>query len=428
MASNNFYGILNDGTLLIRAVDPLQVSYGGANTDAFGRLRVSGPVTVFDSSQEYSNHALLFDHPVSGTGSVTHQSQRNSSLLSTGGAADGARAMRQSRVYWRYQPGKSQLIKITGVLGAGGTHAGGSRTSCGFYDDENGVFASMTANGPAITLRSNVSGSVVDTTVLQNSWNLDLMDGGGTSAVRLDLTKNQILVIDLQWLSAGAVRVGWHINGKLYYCHQFNHSNIVSGAYMRTANLPARWEAINVGAGADVDLEAICVAVESEGGQQESSGYTFTAGTKGLTVACPNTEGLTPIVTLRLASTFGGQTYRGIVNTFGIDALVATNSAYWELIWNAELTGATFALSADATYSGVEYDLAATAVTGGVTIDAGYFAAGSGNAKVAYGSGSGAKLLMGKSYAGASDTVTLAARGIGGTSSVSASIDFSEIY
>jgi hypothetical protein len=106
----------------------------------------------------------------------------------------------------------------------------------------------------------------------------------------------------------------------------------------------------------------------------------------------------------------------------------AGNRVNWPDILTNATSGATYAESAEATYSGIEYDLAATAVTGGVVIESGYFAAGTGNTRQSFGVGLNAKLLMGKSYAGVSDTVTIATRGACGALSVNAVVDFSEVY
>lgn len=400
--------------------------FNPAMFDAFGRLRISEPVTIFDSSQEYSYHALLFEHVLSGTGTATHSTTRNSTTISTGGTALGARAFRGSKVYWRYQPGKSQLVKITSVP-----------LSVGSLTDV------------AMVIRSDVSGSVVENRVQQSSWNIDTLKGTGQSGVTLDSTKNQIFVIDLQWLAVGRVRTGFQIGGALRYVHEFNHANSSVGAYMRTANLPVRWEVVNTADGprvrigyfddnngvffevqatGTVSCETICVEVESEGGVQDVTGYAFRAGTAGTQVACANSATLTPVFSMRLRDTFNGLTYRGHVKPLSLESLVSTNACYYEVILNATLTGATFANNAEATYSGVEFDTAASAYTGGTVIESGYFGAGAGASRLGSGTGLNTKLLLARTYANVRDTLTFAARGIAGTSNVGMTLDFNEIY
>jgi hypothetical protein len=77
----------------------------------------------------------------------------------------------------------------------------------------------------------------------QSSWNMDKMDGTGSSLINLDLTKMQMFYMDYTWYGAGAIRFGFKNNrGEVVYCHRIPNSNINTEAYMRTGNLPARYE------------------------------------------------------------------------------------------------------------------------------------------------------------------------------------------
>ena len=76
-----------------------------------------------------------------------------------------------------------------------------------------------------------------------NQWNIDTMDGTGASLYNLDLTKMQMLYIDFTWYGAGAVRFGFKNNrGEVIYCHRIPNNNVNTEAYMRSGNLPARYE------------------------------------------------------------------------------------------------------------------------------------------------------------------------------------------
>jgi hypothetical protein len=83
----------------------------------------------------------------------------------------------------------------------------------------------------------------VDTKIPQSSWNLDKMDGTGTSGYNIDLTKMQMFYIDYTWYGAGAIRYGFRAtDGTVTYCHRIANNNTNSEAYMRSGNLPARYE------------------------------------------------------------------------------------------------------------------------------------------------------------------------------------------
>ena len=94
------------------------------NADAFGRLRVANAETIFSSQQEYTPDKLHMENYAVGTATATYVQATSSTVLSTLDATSNNRALRQAYVYWRYQPGKSHVIKITGTLAKSGTPAG----------------------------------------------------------------------------------------------------------------------------------------------------------------------------------------------------------------------------------------------------------------------------------------------------------------
>jgi hypothetical protein len=83
----------------------------------------------------------------------------------------------------------------------------------------------------------------IDTKIPQSQWNLDKFDGTGTSGFNLDLSKMQMFYIDFSWYGAGFVRWGMRANnGTVTYCHKLPNNNVNTEAYMRSGNLPARYE------------------------------------------------------------------------------------------------------------------------------------------------------------------------------------------
>ena len=83
----------------------------------------------------------------------------------------------------------------------------------------------------------------IDTRIPQSQWNIDKCDGTGPSGFNLDLTKMQMFYIDYSWYGAGFVRWGFRgPTGDVIYCHKTANNNINTEAYMRSGNLPARYE------------------------------------------------------------------------------------------------------------------------------------------------------------------------------------------
>jgi hypothetical protein len=83
----------------------------------------------------------------------------------------------------------------------------------------------------------------VDVKIPQSEWNLDTMDGLGPSGYDLDLTKMQMFYIDYSWYGAGYIRWGLRgVDGNITYVHKMPNNNVNAEAYMRSGNVPARYE------------------------------------------------------------------------------------------------------------------------------------------------------------------------------------------
>ena len=86
----------------------------------------------------------------------------------------------------------------------------------------------------------------VDTKYPQSEWNLDKFDGTGSSGYNVDLSRMQMFYIDYSWYGAGFIRWGMRAkDGKVTYCHKIINNNTNAEAYMRSGNLPARYESFS---------------------------------------------------------------------------------------------------------------------------------------------------------------------------------------
>jgi hypothetical protein len=90
---------------------------------------------------------------------------------------------------------------------------------------------------------NSVISKTVDLRFPQSQWNIDRCDGTGASLYNLDLTKMQMFYADFTWYGAGAIRFGFKNNrGEVIYCHRIVNNNNNTEAYMRSGNVPARYE------------------------------------------------------------------------------------------------------------------------------------------------------------------------------------------
>lgn len=333
------------------------VSIGGTNVDAFGRLRISSPLTLFDSSHRYTDNSLWVDG-ITGTAAATFSA--NEGLVNlTVGSASGDEIVRETIKVFSYQPGKSLLVMSTFVLGTANANL---RQRVGYFGAANGIYFERDGTTLYMVERSSVSGSVVNTRVAQANWNQDKLDGTGPSGLILDATKAQILYMDIEWLGLGTVRTGFVIDGAFVPVHNFNHANLITTTYITTASLPLRYEMRNNAAtGSSSTLKQVCSTVISEGGY-ELRGSQLTIGT-GITAPHTLTTAATeyPVVSIRLKST----RLDGIVIMTALSLLGISNNANykWKIVAQGSTTGGTW-VSAGAN-SSVEYNLTGTSFTTG---------------------------------------------------------------
>ncbi len=195
---------------------PLNVSpyswYGAANR-----------VGMFDSQNgfffEYDGQTLYVVKrsstlQISGVGSVVN--------------ANGAVFGTNSKFSSQLKPGDAIVIRGQTYF----VQAITSDTLMYIYPEYRGVTASACQISKTVDLR-----------IPQSQWNIDRCDGTGASGYNIDLTKMQMFYADFSWYGAGAIRFGFKNNrGEIIYAHRTPNNNINTEAYMRSGNLPARYE------------------------------------------------------------------------------------------------------------------------------------------------------------------------------------------
>jgi hypothetical protein len=213
------------------------------------------------------------------------------------------------------------------------------------------------------------------TVVTQSNWNIDTMNGSGTSSLNLDFTKNQLFVIDFEWLGVGRIRYGIYAFGRINYCHQITNINILTGPYMYSANLPIRYELQGNAAGSIGALIQCCSTVISEGGFNPQ-GRPFTAN-NGLPVSNNVTNTETPLLAIKGG---GVNFYHQNIIPLGVDLLNTANTTD-AIIYRVRLflspssDPGTFTWQNVSNYSVVKYASVITGVTttGSIVLEEGYF-------------------------------------------------------
>lgn len=381
----------------------IPVTLPAVGYDAFGRLRVSEPYTLFDSQNRYSADTQ-YSTATTGTGLTTYQSNQSVVDMSVTVGGVGS-VVRQTFRSFPYQPGKGLLVLATFCMDTSQNLNLTQRV--GYFNTENGVFFQRVDGVNRFTLRSNVTGTPSDArTVSQNQWNGDKLDGTGPSGLTLNSDKSQILWMDFEWLGVGSVRCGFIINGQYIVCHTFNNANDISTTYMTTAILPIRYEITSTSAVA-ATLKQICSSVMSEGGYDATSNEFIARRTSKLTGFGTT---FVPLVSVRLAAGRGG----AVALIKGFQALPTVTQNYEVAMFkNATLTGASWAATNS---TNVQYDETATALTGGAMIAQDYATSTTqGREAASVNAGYNWDNQLGMSLAGVSDVYTLAIRTLDAT-------------
>lgn len=344
-----------------------------SNIDAFGRLRVSEPASIFASTHVFDSGYTYYDTFLSG-GTITYNQSKSEIQFNV--TSNGNRVLREQHGYNNYAPGKSQLMIATGVFG---TSVSNVRKRIGYYNDDDGLFFELSGTTFGVVVRTSTSGAPVDTFIPQSDWNLDTLNTGSTlnpSGIHLDTTKAQIFIINFQWLGVGRVMFMLNLNGVIIPVHEILNANNTTSVYMKTANLPVRYEVTSQG-GSDSTFKHICASVMSEGGFTPLS-YNNSVGNALTTRTFAAKQS---VISVRLASTFNGQTNRVNVEPLETEVATTTNSvnAYWELVLQRGYLGETN-LGGSPTWtsltgSPIEYSVNGTTITGGTVLDSGYIIA-----------------------------------------------------
>jgi len=358
--------------VLVKNVDDTSTNYTGnfnMASDAFGRMRTSSPLTLFDSSHRYADNNL-FSTLTGGTTTTSASAvfNQNQGLVELKvDALSGSKVYRETTKVFSYQPGKSLQILNTFTFNSAKS---GLRQRVGYYGNDNGIYLELDDNTLYMVERSLVTGSVTSTRVAQADWNVDRLDGSGPSGIILDISKAQIMFTDIEWLGLGTVRTGFVINGQFVPCHYFQHANIISTTYITTASLPIRYEIENKSAtsGSSV-LKQVCSTVISEGGY-ELRGLQQAVGTSITAPKALATAGtLYPVITIRLKST----RLDGIVILTALSIMGTGTGIYnWQVITSGVTSGGSGTWVSAGSTSCVEYKLDATAITGGRILASGF--------------------------------------------------------
>lgn len=389
-----------------------------ASSDAFGRLRTSLPITLLDAKFLYDKQPQYFDEVVN-IGASTFIPNDSCITLATSG--DGGFVIRQTTTRYNYQPGKSMFSVYTfvappetNIIKRIGSFQG---LSAAPFTPTDGFYLEIGSNGPSFNI-VKTQGTPYTVSVPQSAWNIDTLNGYGSSGLSIDFTKGQIFAVDYEWLGLGRLRFGFYLNGKLYYAHQVTNLNALSAPYMTSPNQPVRYEIRQNGVGTGL-MKQVCATVVEEG-TEEVIGVAVTASLSS-TVTVQNNI-MTPILAVRINPNFSNLAFLG--KSFDLYNTDNTTDILFKVYRNPSFNKALTWQNIENTYLQFATGGNVTTLSGGYSLYSGYCprsqgtSAGTGGVEITSLFG-----RFGTQINSTPDTLVIAGIGLGATATVLATFN-----
>ena len=188
--------------------------------------------TVFNIKYDSGKNLLCEDEYSNGTGVANYDS--TNSYVSMEVSANTDQVIRQSRQYIQPNQNDKCRIFLTGVIN-GDSNGNNSTSRIGYFDNQNGYFFEYSSETIKIVQRNKTTDVVIN----QTNWNVDKMDGSGTSGITIDFSKVITYFIELNWTENMNI-CGIYYLGEIYFLHIFRtESNI---PLIAKSSLPTRFE------------------------------------------------------------------------------------------------------------------------------------------------------------------------------------------
>lgn len=379
--------------------------------DTVGRLRTSFRKNIFTSTTTYDKRLNKFDELTLNGGTSNFIINNNCVNLNTT-TTSGSRAVRQTKEYFYLEPGKSFYSNFGFQFG---TRENNVIKRVGLFDDANGIFFQQSISSLSLKIRSFVTGTAIDIDIPQTIWNMDKLDGNGLSGLTFDETKIQSMFIDFCWNGTLYIRFGFNINELHIICHEYYSNNITSIPILALSYLPIRYEIITIGtASANATLKIFSTSIDVEKENEQIYPSIFSVETP--TTVTTNNGASVPLLAIRLKSSFNK--IEAILNELSI-LIVGTNPINYKIYLNPTINGTWVSVDNN---SCIEYNSSLTTITGGTVLKSGFVSAQLRQATIDL------KNLykFTTSINGTSDIIVIWGSGVGGHSSVRASINWIE--
>ena len=364
-----------DGSLIGNTSDALKVfttneatiNVGSANTDLFDRLSIAEDTPLWTYNHRFTNDQSIYWDTVASAGGTAVINTSRVSVEVKNSTGNGDTITYRTYRYFEYSKGRQQTFMF--AVNPQGKVSGVTKEVGGF-DDNNGFFFRFDGSNTSVVVRSNVSGSPVDTVVTQPNFNQDVADGTTSSGINMgSWDKYNVLYIQYGGVVGNAVEFGIFDGGKRKPFHLFEFTNSSADPYTQHGQLPFNVKLTNTTAqGSQPQLDLGFIGIFNNG-RQDNLGQVISldSGVTEITVST------TPQVISAIRMTASQN--RASIKPLGFDLLSPSGNStiYYEVLLGGTFTGDSWA---SITGSISEELTSYTTFTGGQLLQSGYVQAG----------------------------------------------------
>ncbi len=240
---------------------------------------------------------------------------------------------------------------------------------------KSGTFSiSSTGTATGSFARTNAGVATTDTWIPQTEWNIDKMDGAGSSGQTLNPAKGNIFEITAQYLGYGAIvySVEDAVTGKLIPVHRVRYANANTAPSIKQPIFRVGWGVENMGNTSNISIYGASAAASLQGNHFLPRNPDA-VGTLRTNIG----TSLTNIISIRNRYDFNSQQNLNDVLPKNLSVSTLSSAGSYtivRLLINAVVAGDPDWTYVDSAKSSMEYDLSTGVVTlGSNTKEAGYF-------------------------------------------------------
>lgn len=346
---------------IVNFVQPIFGDLPYEQTAAYGQLLTVQSTSIAQLNFTYNVNAFFAETNLAGTGTINYEN--GMAVLQTTGLGS---ASLSSKIRAYAQPGQGYSCVFAAIYSNGDP---GTTSQAGIGNDTDGFFFGLINNEFSIIYINNS----ITTTVPQNNWNVDSMNGTGPSGIVLNYSEGNIYKIQYQQLEFGNINfyIESPLTGQPLLVHTIQYANLNTVPSLSNPGLQLKAQVTSAGGSTELDISSMSLYTEGDvnpylGIRNSVSSDIFVSTT------------LSNVLTIQDNLVFNSITNQLMVIPDQLSLFNSSTSgedALFSVYLNPVVTGPVY-MSVNPT-SAVSYDTTGTLVIGGTLVGSFFLSSGS---------------------------------------------------